>query len=101
MDQNVEKYKVAIRSKKCWPIFMFCIDLALLQTWHLYLFTKAGKESPLDHLAVCRYIVEGLLAPENRELLLVQQRGCPVAHAKHVPEGIRYDHKDHYAISSK
>ena len=52
MDQNVEKYRMAIWSKKWWSIFMFCIDLAIQQTWHLYLLTKAGKESHLDLLGV-------------------------------------------------
>ncbi|XP_060595676.1 piggyBac transposable element-derived protein 3-like [Ruditapes philippinarum] len=63
MDQNVEKYRISIRSKKWWwPVFMYCIDLAVQQTWHIYRATDAGLRQPLDLLGVRRALVTVLLA---------------------------------------
>ncbi|XP_053389577.1 piggyBac transposable element-derived protein 3-like [Mercenaria mercenaria] len=51
MDQNVGKYRISIRSKKWWwPIFAYCIDLTVQQTWHLYRSSAASRIRPLDLL---------------------------------------------------
>lgn len=61
MDQNIETYCISMRSRKWWwPVFVYCIDLAVQQTWHIYHATEAGRRRPLDLLGV-RGLVTGLL----------------------------------------
>lgn len=103
MDQNVEKYRVAIRSKKWWwPVFAYCLDLAVQQSWHLYRATDTGKTAPLDLLGIRRAIVKVWLAQVPRRASSGRpQKGRPVAAAKRVPDAIRFDGKNHYAMPSK
>ena len=102
MDQNVEMYRVGIRSKKWWwPVFAYCLDLVVQQSWHLYRATDTGKESPLDLLAVRRSIVKVLLAQGRRRVPIGRPRGRPLSASKRVPHTVRFDRKDHFATPSK
>lgn len=60
-DQNVDKYRIAIRSKKGWgSLFAYCLDLCIQQAWHLYRATEAAKDNSLDLLAIRRRVVARL-----------------------------------------
>ena len=101
MDQNVEKYRVAIRSKKWWwPILMYCIDLAVQQTWHLYRATATGRSSPFDFLGIRQALVTVFLAQGKRRISIGRPRGPQRAIRMRVPDNIRLDGMHHYATSS-
>ena len=92
MDQNVEKYCVAIRSKKWWwPVFMYCIVLAVQQTWHLYRATATGLSSPLDLLGIRRALVTVFLAQGRKQISIGRPRGLQRSISKRVPDNIRLD----------
>lgn len=99
MDQNIEKYRVGIRSKKWWwSIFIYCIDLSVQQAWHLYRQTETSAEKSLDLLAFRRAVAKVYLdrarsAPDAPRLH--PGRGRPVALDKRVPAAVRYDRTDH------
>jgi len=69
-DQNVSCYMIQHRSKKWyWPIFRFCVDLAVQNAFQLYRLQKKSPRAP-DHdlLAFRRAIVQiymGTLSPER------------------------------------
>lgn len=96
MDQNISTYRVGIRSKKWWwPIFVYCIDLAVQQAWLLYRKTPAYSESPLDLLAVRRAVAVKYLSQAPRQAVPARSLGrCPKLD-KRVPRSIRLDGKDH------
>ena len=66
-DQNVNQYRVAIRSKKWWwPLFAFCIDAACQNAWQLYRSVlKMREETPIDLLAFRRHIARTYLKLET------------------------------------
>ena len=102
MDQNVGKYRISIRSKKWWwPIFAYCIDLTIQQTWHLYRSTAAGKARPLDLLGIRREIASVLLAGGRGRATMGRPLGKAKAISKRVLDEVRLDGKDHYPRSSK
>lgn len=104
MDQNVEKYRVSIRSKKWWwPIFMYCLDLSVQQTWHIYRSTPAGRHSPLDLLGIRRAVVTVLLAQgRSSQTSPGRPRAGPMkALSKRVPDEVRLDGLNHFAQPSK
>ena len=68
MDQNVELYRTGICSKKWWwPVFVYCLDLAVQQSWYLYRATESGKTEPLDLLGIRRAIANVYLARSRRQ----------------------------------
>ena len=95
MDQNVDKYRTAIRSKKWWwPIFAFCLDLCIQQTWHLHRLTQESLNKTNDLLAIRRTIARALLARGPRPLTLGRPIGFPSSEHR-VPAQIRFDRLDH------
>lgn len=102
MDQNVELYRTGIRSKKWWwPVFLYCIDLSVQQTWHLYRATEMGQREPLDLLSIRRAIVKVFLARSRRLATPGRPKGRSCALGIRVPDGMRYDRRDHYARPAK
>jgi DNA excision repair protein ERCC-6 len=96
MDQNIAKYRIAIRSKKWWwSIFAFCLDLAVQQTWHLYRATPTGEENPLDLLAVRRAIATVYLSRSVKQHRVGRPLGRPAQLHKRVAPALRFDGKDH------
>ena len=94
MDQNVEKYHTAIRSKWWWPLFAYCVDVCVQQAWHLYRATGLATDEPLDLLAVRRSIARVYLARGPRHVTIGRPRGL-ASYANRVPEQIRFDRLDH------
>lgn len=57
VDQNIAKY-ISIRSKRWWwPVFMYCVDMAVQQIWHLYRAIAASRQSPLGHTKSIGYSI--------------------------------------------
>lgn len=49
MDENVNRYRVSIRSKKWWwPIFSWCLDTSILNAWYLYNMSHRPKMTQLE-----------------------------------------------------
>ena len=96
MDQNIDKYRVAIRSKKWWwALWAYCLDLCVQQAWHLYRATPAGKEKPLDLLAVRRSVATSYLSRAPKTKGAGRRGGHPPPLDKRVPQNLRYDRLDH------
>ena len=107
MDQNVNKYRIQLRSKKWWwPLFAYCVDLSVQQSWHLIRATsgakepelldqtQAGRKGELDLLAVRRSIARVYLARTSRT-----KPGRPqnfnLSLDKRVSLDVRFDKTDH------
>ena len=60
LDQNLEAYMINLRSKKWWwPLFRFCIDVAINNAYQLYRIRQLNEgESRMDALEFRREIVE-------------------------------------------
>ena len=58
MDQNIDNYRMSVRSKKkwWWLVFAFAVDASLHNARQLY--RKADNNCPLDYLAFTRRIVQ-------------------------------------------
>lgn len=96
MDQNVEKYRSSIRSKKWWwALFAYCLDLCVQQAWHLYRATPTGNEAPLDLLGIRRAIVRTYLAKTPKTKRAGRPCGRTPTLDKRVSPAVRYDGKDH------
>ena len=95
MDQNVEKYRTAIRSKKWWwPIFGYCVDLCVQQAWHLHRIQNDSQSKKNDLLYLRRSIARSLMARAPR----LQNPGRPMGFAtakNRVPNSVRFDRLDH------
>ena len=63
MDQNMDKYRTTIRSKKCWwPIFAFCLDVSIQQVWHVFRLMQGNVDKTNELLAVRRTVTRACLA---------------------------------------
>ena len=68
MDQNIDNYRMGVRSKKWWwPLSAFTADASLHNAWQLY--RKSDNNSPLHYLGFTRRIV----------LFYLQKYGTPSA----------------------
>ena len=93
MDQNVSQYRSHIRSKKWWwPIFNYCLDLCVQQTWHLYRASEMSKEQPKDLLAIRRHIAQVYVKKSSHQ---VRGLGRPSVLSKRVPASLRLDGLNH------
>ena len=58
-DQNIAAYMITQRSKKWWwPVFRFCVDLAVQNAYQIYCLQARGVSKKLDSLGFMRTIVE-------------------------------------------
>ena len=96
MDQNVDKYRVAIRSKKWWwAIFSYCLDLCVQQSWHLYRATPTAGRSPLDLLAVRCTIAITYLERSEKPARVGRPLGRTSRMDKRVPRAVGLGGKGH------
>lgn len=94
-DQNIDKYRTRIRSKKWWwPLLAYCVDLCVQQAWHLYRATPKAADDPMDLLAFRRSIAQACLARGPRHAHPGRPRGFSPLHHR-VPDQIRFDRLDH------
>lgn len=99
MDQNVNTYRISMRSKKWyWPIFTWMLDVALQNSWILYNKSKNEKVPQLDF---------------KREIAMtyIKRYGTPSkgpgkpatssdASDSRISDAIRYDRMDHLVIKT-
>lgn len=98
MDENIDNYRVAIRSKKWWwPLFVFGIDIAVHNAWQIYR-TRYGDK--YDLLAFRRRIVQVYFAKYGTP---ISTGGRPVSRKElgsRVVNEIRYDRLDHWIVNA-
>ena len=102
MDQNIDNYRVGIRSKKWWwPVFMFCIDTSCHNAWQLCRKLPNSEYSSLDYLGFRPEVVRAYLAKYGVD---PQVAGRPCTHKKldsRIPVGVRYDGIGHWLQSAE
>lgn len=94
MDQNIDNYRVGIRSKKWWwPMFAFCLDVSIHNGWQLY---RRGPGKKMDYLAFRRHVVQVYLQKYSHP---PKKGGCPTT-PKSLParvlDQVRFDQTEHW-----
>lgn len=97
MDQNINTYRIGIRTKKWWwSLFAYLPDMIVQNCWLLYRMTPKYRESPLDLLEFRRSIVKTYLMRFSQRATL----GRPIARARRqidrVPNAVRFDGQNHF-----
>lgn len=99
MDENVGRYRIAIRSKKWyWPILTWFIDISVQNAWHLR--RSSGNVQP--QLDFRREMVQCYL---SRYGVQSKGPGRPISSKRsislsRVSDDIRYDGMDHLVVST-
>ena len=101
LDQNLAVYMVNHRSKKWWwPVFRFCVDVAVNNASHLFKAQVRGAySSSLDFLGFRRSIVDTYYKRYRVQNKIVSM--FPAARSsedKRVQPSVRYDHFDHWIV---
>ena len=104
LDQNLVAYMINHRSKKWWwPVFRFCIDVAVNNAFQLYrIQARSAHSSSFDLLGFRRSIVDTYYKRYNVQYEI--QTMFPAARSsddKRVQQCIRYDHFDHWIMKGK
>ena len=101
MDQNISAYMIYIRNKKCWwPLFWFCIGLAVNNAYQLYHLQQPDQRA-LDLLGFRREIVQVYCSKYwNVEKILPDIDPAPRNHQKVIPD-IHYNNESHWIIKGK
>lgn len=99
MDQNINLYRVSIRSKKWWwSLFAFTVDAAVCNAWYLYRCGPASKQHPLPLIEFRRQIALTYFAKYSSRV----QMGRPISAGRHRPlasrlsSDVRYDGYNHH-----
>ena len=99
MDQNIDNYRMGVRSKKVVvACFVFTVDASLHNAWQLY--RKGDNNSPLDYLGFARRIVHFYLQKYGTPPAIPS---CPAATKpleKRVP-GIRFDSANQFLLPAE
>ena len=97
MNQNIGACMINIRSKKWWwPLFQFCVDLAVNNAFQLYRLQPLQQgEKQLDLLGFSREIVKVYHARFRSDKTLPLIFPAPRSTQRVIPE-IRYDGIDHW-----
>ncbi|XP_039286653.1 piggyBac transposable element-derived protein 3 isoform X1 [Nilaparvata lugens] len=98
MDENVNRYRVGIRSKKWWwPIFSWCLDVSLQNAWYLY---NMANRPRITQLEFKRAIAVYYLQTFGTE---PQVGGRPSLRPQSTPafEELRYDGLNHIVIENE
>lgn len=95
LDQNVDNYRISIRSKKWWwPLFAYFVDVSVQQAWHLYRATPTSATDPKDLLSIRRSIARVYLLRAS-QTSAGRPRQPTLKVSKRVPPEVRYDRVDH------
>ena len=98
MDQNISAYMINICNKKWWwPLFRFCIDLAVINEYQLYCLQPLHPgQRAIDLLGFWREIVQVYCSKyRNVEKILPNIFPATRNHQKVIPD-IRYDNESHW-----
>ena len=100
MDQNIDNYKMGVRSKKCWwPVFAFTVDASLHNAWQLY--RKGDNNSPLHYLGFARRIVQLYLQKYRTPPAIPGRPAATKPLEKRVLPGIRFDSAIHFLLPAE
>ena len=100
MDQNIDNYRMGVRSKKWWWfVFAFAVDASLHNAWQLY--RKADNNCPLDYFAFTRRIVQFYLHKYGTPPAMPGRPAATKSLQKRVLPGIRFDSENHFLLSAE
>lgn len=105
LDQNVGKYRIAIRLKRWyWQMMMFPINVCANNAFQLYRLSPAGQSKDShDFLSFTRYIVQTYLILGKASSSIAKRPECklPMVLKKKLPDSIRLDEKGHYIVRNE
>ena len=97
MDQNVNQYRIWIRSKKWWwPLFSFLPDVAIQNAWQIYRKSPAAEQQPLNLLQFRRAVVQSYVMQYRSRPDLGRPVGRSRPLDERLPTDVRYDGLHHY-----
>lgn len=95
MDQNIARYRIAIRSKKWWwCLFTWMVDVSIENAWYIY--NRAGNATP--QLAFRRDIATAYLMRYGTASKGPGRpsTGLPSSSSNRISDNVRYDRMDHF-----
>ncbi|KAL8575850.1 hypothetical protein ACOMHN_014855 [Nucella lapillus] len=101
-DQNINTYRITMRTKKWWwPFFAHALELVMQNAWLLYRRTDAQNAESLDLLAFRRRVVQVYLMRHAAIAMPrhAAQLALPAVHK--VPNEVRFDGVGHFAGPSQ
>lgn len=97
MDENIDRYRVSIRSKKWWwANFAFAIDTSVHNAWQVY--RRNAENGGMDYLAFRRYIVQVYLKKYATPVVGGGRPKSSQEICSRVLDNIRYDRCDHWIV---
>ena len=100
MDQNIDNYRMGVRSKKWWwAVFAFTVDASLHNAWQLY--RKGGNNSPLHYLGFTRGRVQFYMQRYGTLLAIPSHPAVTKLLEKMVFPGIRFDKVNHFLLPAE
>ena len=96
MDQNISTYMIHLKSKKWWwPLFRFCVDVAINNAFQLYRLRKPdADELKLDALEFRRAIVEAYYLQCSKKMPQILFPGSRSQSREHV----RFSATNHWIV---
>lgn len=102
LDQNVGKYRIAIRLKRWyWQMMMWPINVCANNAYQLYRLSPAGQaKDSHDFLSFTRYIVQTylILGKASSSNSKNKATKSPMVSKNKVPDAVRLDEKGHYIV---
>lgn len=98
MDENINRHRISIRSKKWWwAIFSWCIDASIQNAWFLH--NMSRRENKISQLEFKRAVATSYLKTYG---VSAKHGGRPTARPQTIPAfiNIRYDRIDHFIIQN-
>ena len=100
MDQNIDNYRMGVRSKKWWwPVFAFTVDASLHNAWQLY--RKSDNNSSPHYLGFTRRIVQFYLQKYGTPPAIIGRAAATKSLEKRVLPGICFDSANHFLLPAK
>ena len=100
MDQNIDNYRMGVRSKKWWwPLFAFTVDASLHNAWELY--RKGDNNSPLDYLGFTRRTVQFYLQKYGTPSAIPGRPAATKPLEKKALPGIRFESENYFCYQPK
>lgn len=99
MDENVNRHRIAIRSKKWWwAIFSWCVDVSIQNAWILH--NMSHRTDKITQLEFKRQIAVHYLRTYG---IPPAQGGRPADRPQIIPafENLRFDHTDHLIVQNE
>lgn len=100
MDENIDRYRISIRSKKWWwAPFAFCVDTAIHNAWQIHR-KNVVEINKIDYLNFRRNVVQVYLKKYGTATVGGGRPKSSKEIGSRVPQALRYDRMDHWIISA-